>query len=150
MKSNFVPRSLRRSSRNGSAMVEVAVCFPVFLMVLMGMIEFGRAMSINQLLNSSARIGCRASILDGSTNDAVSSTVKTHVANTVGCSTSSVTVAITVTDGDTGAALTNVSEADTSDVITINVSVPFSHVSWAVNRYLTTASVRGQCSMQHE
>ena len=58
----------RDSKRRGSAIVEVAVCFPVFLIILLGIIEFGRAMSVNQLLNSAARIGCRAAILDGSTN----------------------------------------------------------------------------------
>ena len=52
-------------------MVEVAVCFPVFLLILMGVIEFGRAMSVNQMLNSASRIGCRAAILDGSTNSTV-------------------------------------------------------------------------------
>ena len=131
-------------------MVEVAVCFPVFLLILMGIIEFGRAMSISQMLNSASRIGCRAAILDGSTNSSVTSTVKTHVTSTIGCQQSSVTVTITATSSQTGLPLSDVSAASTSDMIKINVSVPFADVSWSVKDWMGTSTIRGQCSMQHE
>jgi Flp pilus assembly protein TadG len=134
--------------RTGSAMVEVAVCFPVFLMILMGMIEFGRAMSINQLLNSSSRIGCRSAILDGSTNTAVTAIVKEHVASTIGCQQSSVNVTIVVKRGTTTVA--SLDAAKSGDVIEIDTSVPFSAVSWAVSNYLSSASVRGECAMVRE
>lgn len=137
-------------SRRGSALVEVAVCFPVFLLILIGIIEFGRAMSVNQLLNSAARIGCRAAILDGSTNTAVTNTIKQQVSSTVGCDGSNVAVTITIKSGSTGATIASLSSASTSDIIEIDVAVPFANVSWAVTRWLTTASVRGECSMQHE
>ena len=131
-------------------MVEVAVCFPVFLIILMGIIEFGRAMSVNQMLNSASRIGCRAAMLDGSTNSSVTSTVKTHVTSTIGCQQSSVTVTITATSSQTGLPLSDVSAASTSDMIKINVSVPFADVSWSVKDWMGTSTIRGQCSMQHE
>ena len=131
-------------------MVEVAVCFPVFLLILMGIIEFGRAMSVNQMLNSASRIGCRAAMLDGSTNSSVTSTVKTHVTSTIGCQQSSVTVTITATSSQTGLPLSDVSAASTSDMIKINVSVPFADVSWSVKDWMGTSTIRGQCSMQHE
>ncbi len=143
-------RGRKASSRTGSAMVEIAVCFPVFLLILMGIIEFGRAMSINQMLNSASRIGCRAAILDGSTNSSVTSAVKTHVTSTIGCQQSSVTVTISVTSSQTGATLSDVSAASTGDMIKINVSVPFADVSWSVKDWLATSTIRGQCSMQHE
>ena len=131
-------------------MVEVAVCFPIFLLILMGIIEFGRAMSVNQMLNSASRIGCRAAILDGSTNSSVTSVVKQHVTSTIGCQQSSVTVTMTVTSSETGATLSDVSAASTGDMIKLNVSVPFAHVSWSVKDWMGTSTIRGQCSMQHE
>ena len=131
-------------------MVEVAVCFPVFLLILMGVIEFGRAMSVNQMLNSASRIGCRAAILDGSTNSTVTSVVKQHVTSTIGCLQSSVSVTITVTSSQSGATLSDVSEASTGDMIKLNVSVPFADVSWSVKDWMGTSTIRGQCSMQHE
>ena len=148
MKSLLPVKRTKRSDRTGSAIVEVAVCFPVFLLILMGIIEFGRAMSVNQLLNTGSRIGCRAAILDGSTNDSVSNTVKTSVANMVGCSTSSITVTIAITRGST--TIADLSSATTGDTISIDTTVPFSTVSWAVANYLSTSSLRGQCSMIHE
>lgn len=138
------------SPRAGSALVEVAVCFPVFLLILMGIIEFGRAMSVNQMLNSAARIGCRSAVLDGSTNSAVETQVKQHVVSTLGCQTSSVNVAITATSSRTGAALSNVSQATTGDLIKVNVFVRFADVSWAVREWMGNANIRGECSMQHE
>ena len=131
-------------------MVEVAVCFPVFMLVLLGIIEFGRAMSINQLLNSAARIGCRAAVLDGSTNTSVRDLVKQQVASTVGIQQSSVTVTITATSSQTGTPLSDVSTAKTGDMLELDVSVPFSVVSWSVKTWLANASIRGECSMQHE
>lgn len=131
-------------------MVEVAVCFPVFLCILLGIIEFGRAMSVNQLLNSAARIGCRAAILDGSTNSSVTSLVTSHVNSTLGCATTSITVDVTVTDGDTGVALADVSSAGTGDLIQLDVRVPFSAVSWSVQNVIGDKPIRGECAMQHE
>ena len=144
-----VPRR-QRENRTGSAIVEVAVCFPVFMLILLGIIEFGRAMSINQMLNSAARIGCRAAVLDGSTNTSVSDLVKKQVADTLGCGQDNVTVAIAAKSGVTGTALSNVSAATTGDLIEIDVLVPFSVVSWSVKQWLATANIRGECSMQHE
>ena len=131
-------------------MVEMAVCFPVFLMILMGIIEFGRAMSVNQMLNSAARIGCRTAILDGSTNSSVTSVIKQHVTSTIGCQPASVTVAITVISGQTGATLSDVSAASTADLIELEVSVPLADVSWSVKNWLGTSKIRGECAMQHE
>ncbi len=131
-------------------MVEVAVCFPVFLLILMGIIEFGRAMSVNQMLNSASRIGCRAAMLDGSTNSSVTSVVKQYMVSTIGCQPASVTVAITVTADETDAELSDVSKASTGDMIKLNVSVPFADVSWSVKEWMGVSTIRGQCSMQHE
>jgi Flp pilus assembly protein TadG len=140
----------KRKDRAGSAIVEVAVCFPVFMLIVLGIIEFGRAMSINQMLNSAARIGCRAAVLDGSTNTAVTSLVKSQVRNTIGCQDSSITVTIVATSSSTGATLTNVSQATSGDVIDVDVFVPFADVSWSVKQWLGSARIRGEYSMQHE
>ena len=143
-------RPQKRQNRAGSAIVEVAVCFPVFMLIVLGVIEFGRAMSINQMLNSAARIGCRAAVLDGSSDTAVSNLVKTQVRNTIGCQDSSITVTIVATSSRTGATLSNVSEATTGDLIDVDAFVPFADVSWAVKQWLGTARIRGEYSMQHE
>ena len=139
-----------RVSRTGSAMVEMAVCFPVFMLILMGIIEFGRAMSVTQMLNSASRIGCRAAILDGSSNSNVTSIVKQPVTSTIGCQESIVTVALVATSSRTGSALSDVSQASTGDMIKLEVSVQFADISWAVKDWMGGSRIRGQCTMQHE
>lgn len=140
----------RRSSRAGSTMVEMVVCFPVFMLILMGIIEFGRAMSVNQMLNSASRIGCRAAVLDGFSNSSVSSIVKQHVTSTIGCEQSIIAVAITTTSSRTGSTLSDVSLASTGDMIKLDVSVRFADVSWAVKDWMGGSRICGRCSMQHE
>lgn len=136
--------------RRGAALVEMAVCLPVFMMTLTGIIEFGRAMSVSQLLHAAAREGCRAAIIDGSTNTSVSSLISTQAASTIGCSSSSVTVTIAVTSSANGQALSGLSVAQPRDLIAVNVSVPHSAVSYSLSRWLTGKTIRGQCSMRHE
>lgn len=143
-------RHRRRMSRTGSAMVEMAVCFPVFMLILMGIIEFGRAMSVTQMLNSASRIGCRAAILDGSSNSNVTNIVKQHVTSTIGCQESIITVALVATSSRTGSALSDVSQASTGDMIKLEVSVQFADISWAVKDWMGGSRIRGQCTMQHE
>ena len=131
-------------------MVEIAVCFPVFMLILLGIIEFGRAMSVGQMLNAAAREGCRSAVIDGSTTDNVTAQIKEHVVSMIGCSDNDVAVAITATSKDTGSTLADLSAAGNRDLIEVDVSVPYSAVSFAVNNFLEGKLLRGECSMRHE
>lgn len=139
-----------RTRRRGAALVELAACLPVFMLTLIGIVEFGRAMSVAQLLNAAAREGCRAAIIDGSTNTAVKTQIAQQVASTVKCSDQDVTVTIAVTSNATGAQLSDVSVAQPRDLITINATVPQSKCSYALSRWLEGKTLRGQCAMRHE
>lgn len=130
-------------------MVELAACLPVFMLTLMGIIEFGRAMSVSQLLNAAAREGCRAAIIDGSTDTSIRSLVTQQVAGTVNCPENSVTVNITVTAAS-GQQLSGLSQAEPRDLIAVNVSVPHSTVSYSLSRWLAGKTLRGACAMRHE
>jgi Flp pilus assembly protein TadG len=143
-------RPQRKERRRGAALVEMAVCFPVMMLILLGIIEFGRALSVNQMLNSAAREGCRTAVITGSTNAAVTSEIKERVANTVGCQQSSVGVQIAVTDYESGQAIGDVSLADTRDLIEVDVAVPYSAVSFSVSSWMTGKTLRGACDMRHE
>ena len=52
----------RRSQQRGGTVVEAAVCFLVFFTLLMGVLEFGRAYNIYQILTDAAREGARYSV----------------------------------------------------------------------------------------
>lgn len=138
------------SSRTGSALVEVAVSFPIFMLILLGIIEFGRALSVSQSLNNAAREGCRAAIVDGSSTADVQELVLLSVVNTVGCRAEDVDVDIAVTSDDDGSALSSIEAAQPRDLIQIDIRVPYSAVSFAVAEFLKNSNLRGSCVMRHE
>ena len=137
------------SSRAGSALVEVAVSFPIFMLILLGIIEFGRAMSVNQSLNNAAREGCRAAIVDGSSTEDVQELIVQSVVNTVGCREEDIDVEISVTSGSDGSEL-SVEDAQPRDLIQIDIRIPYSAVSFAVAEFLKNSNLRGSCVMRHE
>ena len=143
-------RGPSRDERRGAALVEMAACLPVFMLTLLGIIEFGRAMSVAQMLNAAAREGCRAAGLDGSTDAAITSMVRQQIVSTVNCAAQSVNVAIAVTSGTSGSPVVSLSVAEPRDTIAISVSVPHSAVSYSVSRWLQGRMLRGQCTMRHE
>ena len=140
-----------RQRRHGAAVVEMALILPVFIMLVFGVIEFGRAMMISQLVTNSARDGARLAILDGSTNQTVSTAVTDFLNQSVGLNPADVTVTITVTAGpgnpDPG---NDVSAAQAGDICTVNVSVPFDKVTLTKADYLSGKNLTGFCSMRRE
>ena len=52
-------------------MVEFAIVAPFLMLMLLGMIEFGRALTLKQSLTAAAREACREASLPGSTTSSV-------------------------------------------------------------------------------
>jgi len=62
-------------SRSGQAMVEFALVLPIFLLLVIGVIEFGRAWNLAQTLTDAAREGARrAAVFDPTITPAVAAT----------------------------------------------------------------------------
>lgn len=71
---------MRRNER-GSALIETAVALPLLLLVSVAIFEFGRAYQTWQVMTNAAREGARVSVLPGSTEAAVSDTVRGYLTN---------------------------------------------------------------------
>ncbi len=54
----------RRHSSRGQAVAEVALVLPVLLLVMMGILDFGRAVFAYNTLSNAARDGARVAIVD--------------------------------------------------------------------------------------
>lgn len=134
-------------SRTGAAMVEMALVLPIFVTVMFGIVELGRAFMVGQLITNAAREGARMSILDGSTNAQVETAVKNFLSSAANASASDVTVTIVVNNPAAG---NLVSKAETGNLITVTATVPFTKVSFLPPMFLGSNSLRGQCTMQHE
>jgi TadE-like protein len=55
----------RRSKTRGQAMVEFALIFPIFILLLVGMFDFGRVVWVNNTLATAAREAARFAIVHG-------------------------------------------------------------------------------------
>jgi Flp pilus assembly protein TadG len=134
-------------------MVEMAVCFPVFMLILLGIVELGRALMVSQMLTNAAREGCRSAVYEDATNLDVETLIAQVITNTVGVSASDVTTVITVTDrlsGGEDTSATAVADADPRDLILVEIMIPADSVSYTPGRFLSGAKLRGLCAMRKE
>jgi len=107
-----------RKERRGAAAVEFAVVAPIFLLLVFGMIEYGRMVMVQQVLVNASREGARKAVLDGSTQQDVVDVVDQYLN-----SASIDGATITVTPA-------NPEDAAFGDPVTVTVSVDFDQVSW--------------------
>jgi len=110
-------RSFRK--QRGAAEVEFAVVAPVFVLLLFGMIEYGRMVMVQQMLTNATREGARRAVLDGTTTNDVRTTVKDYLSSG----------GITVSDSDITVS-PDPTTASSGDAITVSLQIPFSSVSW--------------------
>ena len=136
-----VYRSFRKK-RRGAAAVEFAVVAPIFLLLVFGMIEYGRMVMVQQVLTNASREGARRAVLDGSTNQDVVDVVERYL-----------------TSGSIGGANitvnpTNPGDAAFGDPVAVSVDIQFSQVSWLPSpmylggRTLTATTVMRRESVQ--
>ncbi len=107
-----------RKERLGVAAVEFAVVAPLFFLLLLGMIEIGRMVMVQQVITNASREGARIAVLDGTTTTDVMNAVESYLTSG---GVRNATVTITPDPP---------SEAGYDEPVTVTVRVPFSQVSW--------------------
>jgi Flp pilus assembly protein TadG len=107
-----------RKKRRGAAAVEFAVVAPIFLLLVLGMIEYGRMVMVQQVITNASREGARCAVLDGSAYQDVIDTVQGYLTSG---SVSGATVTVVPT---------NPEDAAFGDPVTVTVDIGFSQVSW--------------------
>ena len=138
-----VERSCRpcRRNRRGAAAVEFAIVAPIFFMLVFGMIEFGRALMVQQVLTNASREGARVAVLDSqtATRTQVINTVSSYLAN---AGISGATIDMTPTEPTT---------AGYGQPVTVSVQVPFSNVTWLPTPwFLGSKTLRASTVMRRE
>jgi Flp pilus assembly protein TadG len=103
--------------RRGAAATEFAIVAPVFFLMIIGFIEFGRALMVQQVLINASRVGARQATTAGATTGQVQAAVQAY---TNGVAVNGVVVTVSPEPSTAAAGAT----------ITVNASVPFSSVSW--------------------
>jgi Flp pilus assembly protein TadG len=107
-----------RKKRRGAAAVEFAVVAPIFLLLVFGMIEYGRMVMVQQVLTNASREGARVAVLDGSSAQQVQDTVNQYLNSG---SIQGAAIAINPP---------NPATAGFGDPVTVTVDIGFSKVSW--------------------
>lgn len=132
----------RRLVRVGAHLVEFAVVIPVFFVFVFGLIEVGRSLMVGSLITNASRVGCRTGTLPGKTDTDVAAAVD-------GLLSGQGITGYTTTIKVNGSAA-NVSTAQSTDTITVIVSVPVANTSWLPSLLYVKGSITGQFSMPHE
>ena len=97
----------------------MAMVLPIFVMIVLGIVEFGRAMMVGQMVTNAAREATRLAIVDGSSNTSVTTWVTTFLNESLGVNTSDVTVAIRVDPAPGNEdPLDKIEDAQTRDMVT--------------------------------
>ena len=152
-KALYYPRKLRaaRLNRDGAALVELALVLPIFVMLALGIIEFGRALMVSQLVTNAAREGVRLASLDGTTNSEVEETIRNFLTGSANVPTGDVAITISITPATGNPNPSNqVADANVRDQINVQVGIPFNSVSFTGGNYLTGKTIIGSATMRHE
>lgn len=128
--------------RPGTTVVEFAVVISAFMVLVLGMVEFGRGFMVIHLLTNAARAGCRQGVLEGQSTATITTAVNARLTGAgIQGATTSVQVNGVVADASTALA---------NDDITVVVSVPVASVTWLpVDRFLT-GNLTGQYTLRRE
>lgn len=132
-------RGAEARRRCGAAAVEFALVAPIFIMMVFGLIEIGRAVMVQQVMMNAAREGARSGTLLGSTGADVTDTVNKYLADA-----SLPAATVTFPQGLPEA-------AGYGDPVEVHVALKFSQVSWLpVPSYLNSKTLTTNVVMQRE
>jgi Flp pilus assembly protein TadG len=135
----------------GAVAVEIAVITPIFLLIGLGIVEFGRGLMVRNLVHNAAREGARVAIQEGSTNTDVETWVQTLMCSSVGIATSNVSISITTVPGPGNPDPANcIADCQPGDLINVVVRVPFDKVAFLPGKYLTNHTLTGSSTIKYE
>lgn len=132
-------RTKRDGLRRGAAAVEFAFVAPAFFLVVLGVIEFTRAMMVEELLTNAAHEGARAGVLDGAQDTDVDNAVNNYL-NSAG-----------ISGATTAVSPDPPSSASYGQSVTVTVTIPYKSVSWLpVPQYLGSTTLKAVSIMRRE
>ena len=117
--------------RRGASALEMAIMLPLLFLMVFGIIEFGRAIMVHQVLVNSAREATRRAVIPGATDAQVLATV-TKSMNSAGITGYSVGLTIDGTSATLDGSSSSITNAPAKSSIGLKLSVTNSNVSWGV------------------
>jgi Flp pilus assembly protein TadG len=130
------PRRLSYRSRSGASAVELAILLPFLGILVVGMLEIGRALVVKEVLSDAAQKGCRTAALPGKSNADVQADVDDIMTDN-GVTGYSTTILVNGVAGD-------VATANRFDRVSVTVVVPVSNVAWTTTFFLTSQMLESE------
>ena len=112
------------TERRGVAAVEMAFVFPIFMLLVLGVIEFGRYMMVGQLVTNAAREGSRLAIRGTFTEDGSQTRHPGFYHSCRRRRSGKVAVEVSTESGD------SIKSAESKDPITVSVAIRFVDVTY--------------------
>ncbi len=128
-------RKTVRSARRGTAAVEVAVCLPLLMTLIIGAWEVGRLVEVKQLLCNAVREGGRQAATGSATTDQVQQYVINYL-NTNGIT--GVTTSMVTFQDLTNPSVTDPTAAAQMDRLRVSVTVPYTAFRWSLLSQITS------------
>ncbi len=129
-------RTNRRA--RGQSLIEMAFITPIFLVMLVGMVEYGRVLLTQHVITNAAREGARLAVVFGASDTTVQSTVNSLISNgSLTLSKATITIA-----GNGGA---------TGSTASVTISYPYQSVILQLIHYNSgTVTLTTTAKMVHE
>jgi Flp pilus assembly protein TadG len=134
--------------RRGVAMVEFAIVLPIFLLAIIGIIEFGRVVMVQQMLVNAAREGARRAVTPGATNSQVTTLVDNYLDNVDRYVENAANRQIAITD-ENGNAI-DLATRPSKEEVAVTVSVPYSEVGVGFSSYFSGATLGATVQVRKE
>jgi Flp pilus assembly protein TadG len=135
------PRNRNAHRRPAVAAVELAVILLVLGVIVVGMLEMGRALSVRATLSDAARRGCRAAILPSGTNTTISAQVD-KVLKDHNIAPRDATIKVKVND-----VVADASTARQNDKISVAVSISVSKICWISPHFFSGSSIESETTV---
>ena len=132
------PQHRRVTSRSATAAVELALCMPLISMLLIGLLEVGRLVQINEIVCNAAREGARQASTGINSYSDVNTTVTNYLTRAGITNLTSLSVSVyNKTSGSSGTTY-NPSGAAWMDQLQVTVTLPLSNVRLTPLHFLST------------
>lgn len=147
--------------RTGTTTLETAIVLPAFLIFVFGIIEFGHAQMVSNVLKSATRIGARLGTTEGVSTAEVEARVNEILATAVDPNLVQVIVK-DASEFDGGSSFDagnvnygnmpdiEVSDAAPRQLFLVRATLDYSQVSLIPNSWLPDLTIEGQTVMRHE
>jgi Flp pilus assembly protein TadG len=136
----------------GQALVEFALIFPIFILLLFGLMDIGRLVFQYNALNQGSREAARVGSVAGFTQDCSGVTSRTQCIQQIAISRIAATPGVTVASNcshQTGSGVVSVA-ADSclpGDTLVVTLTAPFSLLTPVIGQLLGQGTLTGQATV---